>query len=123
MKNCQPAHTDVSSKTPKHDFFQLLLNLLYRDQYTDVLLTYYFTLFNHRIIVRIAVLMLSHSHSYALFNWEEPVTKEKDFSEVWLFSYISSDKLVAAAHLLLTTQINLSQLLLTGGFWHKTPND
>lgn len=106
-----------------------------RDQYSNVLLTYYFTLFNHGVIVRITVLMLSHSHSYlshqldgrknleALFNWEQPVTKEKDFSLVWLFSYISSYKLVAAAHLFLSRQINLCKFLLTGAFWQKTPSD
>lgn len=48
VKNCQPAHTDVTSKTPKHNFFQLALFTMQREPYTDVLLPYYFTLFNHR---------------------------------------------------------------------------
>lgn len=36
VKNCQPAHADVSSKTLKHIFFQLLLYLLGRE--TDTLM-------------------------------------------------------------------------------------
>lgn len=121
----QPASSHwCQQQNPKTQFLSTVaLFNMQRDGYTDVLLTYYFTLFNHRIIVRIAELMLSHSHSYALFNWEQSVIKEKDFSQVWLFSSVSSYKLVAAPHLLLTTQINLSKFLLTGDFWQKTPSD
>lgn len=38
--------------------------IMHRDQCSNVSLTYYFTLFNHGIIDRIIVLMLSHSHTY-----------------------------------------------------------
>lgn len=136
VKNCEPAHTDVSSKTPKHLFFSTVaLFTMQRDQHTDVLLTYYFTLFNHRIIVRVAVLMLSHFHCYltpqpdgtkkcgCLVQLGTASNKGKIFFQFWLFSYMSSYKLVAAAHLFLTTQINLSKFLLTGAFWQKTARD
>lgn len=79
-------------QNPKTQFLSTVaLVTMQKDRYSNVLLTYYFTLFNHRITVRITVLMLSHSHSYlshqldgrknldALFNWEQPVTKKKTF--------------------------------------------
>lgn len=52
-------------QNPKTQFLSTVaLFTMQRDPYTDVLLPYYFTLFNHRINVRITVLMLSHCHNY-----------------------------------------------------------
>lgn len=136
MKNCEPAHTDVSSKTPKHFFFSTVaLFTMQKDQHTDVLLTYYFTLFNHRIIVRVAVLMLSHFHCYltpqpdgtkrcgCLVQLGTASNKGKILFSVLALLLHVFIQTCGSSSSLLTTQINLSKFLLTGAFWQKTARD